>query len=267
MIRYRGIKAIHFGPTPPGIGTIEYNAEDQKVRLFPQMGILENDELLVTHTTGNKTWLEQTISRETIRSTWDGNPDDVLSIQNQNWVDNADIGAIRAAMFKTRQGNSPNSLYWMRTVDIELDNRGDLVDKGVALRVGVRSNSPNVGVGITGIELEMLGQAAPTSGYERAIDLIHNDLSSVTYPTAISLRGARATNGFVYAIATQEYGLDKKGQDSADSAVFKFFDDSENVDLDNGSVLNDINATANAGWMKVVIGSTVRYVALYAKKG
>ncbi len=264
MIRFRGLKAAHFGPTPPGVGKIEYQG-DGTIKLFSVLGILKDTEILATHATGAKSWLDMRVSRETIRSGWDGNPDDVISLQAQNWVDNADIGGLRCAFFKTRQGNTPNSLMWMRTVDIELDNRGDLADRGVALRVGVRSNSPNVVTGITGIELEMLGQAAP-AGYERAIDLIHNDDSSVTFPTAISLRGARATNGFVYAIATQQYGLDKKGQDSADSAVFKFFDDSENVDLDNGSVLNDINATANQGWLKLVIGSTVRYVALYAKK-
>ena len=56
-------------------------------------------------------------------------------------------------------------------------------------------------------------------------------------------------------------------RNSADSAVFKFYDDSENVDLDNGSVLNDINATANEGYLKIVVGTTVRYIALYAKKG
>jgi hypothetical protein len=37
--------------------------------------------------------------------------------------------------------------------------------------------------------------------------------------------------------------------------------------LTNGSDLNDINATANAGWIKVLIGSTVRYLPLYAQKG
>jgi len=34
----------------------------------------------------------------------------------------------------------------------------------------------------------------------------------------------------------------------------------------NGSTLNDISATANAGWVKVIIGSTVRYLAAYAEK-
>lgn len=36
--------------------------------------------------------------------------------------------------------------------------------------------------------------------------------------------------------------------------------------LTNGSLLNDISATANAGWIRVVIGSTTRYIALYAAK-
>jgi hypothetical protein len=43
-------------------------------------------------------------------------------------------------------------------------------------------------------------------------------------------------------------------------------DNGEPVSLTNGSTLNDISATANAGWIRVLVGSTVRYIPLYAAK-
>lgn len=43
-------------------------------------------------------------------------------------------------------------------------------------------------------------------------------------------------------------------------------DDGLPASLTNGSDLNDISATANAGWIKVLVGSTVRYIPLYAAK-
>lgn len=43
-------------------------------------------------------------------------------------------------------------------------------------------------------------------------------------------------------------------------------DNGEPVSLTNGTTLNDISATANAGWIRVLVGSTVRYLPLYAAK-
>jgi len=43
-------------------------------------------------------------------------------------------------------------------------------------------------------------------------------------------------------------------------------DDGLPASLTNGSDLNDISATANQGWIKVLIDSTVRYIPLYAAK-
>lgn len=43
-------------------------------------------------------------------------------------------------------------------------------------------------------------------------------------------------------------------------------DNGEPVSLTNGTDLADISATANAGWIKVLVGATVRYIPLYAAK-
>jgi hypothetical protein len=49
--------------------------------------------------------------------------------------------------------------------------------------------------------------------------------------------------------------------------LFNFTDDNgEPVSLTNGTDLADIHLTANAGWIKVLVGSTVRYIPLYAVK-
>ena len=43
-------------------------------------------------------------------------------------------------------------------------------------------------------------------------------------------------------------------------------DDGLPASLTNANDLNDISATPNAGWIKVLVGSTVRYIPLYALK-
>lgn len=61
-----------------------------------------------------------------------------------------------------------------------------------------------------------------------------------------------------------------KIQDSASGGATFLLDFTDDLgkpcSLTNGSDLNDISATANEGWIKVRIGSTVRYIPLYAAK-
>ena len=61
-----------------------------------------------------------------------------------------------------------------------------------------------------------------------------------------------------------------KIQDSASGGATFLFDFTDDLgkpcSLTNGSDLNDISATANAGWIKVRIGSTTRYIPLYDAK-
>jgi hypothetical protein len=47
---------------------------------------------------------------------------------------------------------------------------------------------------------------------------------------------------------------------------FVFTDEADVASVTNGSYLNDISATANAGYIRVIIGSTVRYIPVYAAK-
>lgn len=61
-----------------------------------------------------------------------------------------------------------------------------------------------------------------------------------------------------------------KVQDTAAGGATYLFDFTDDLgkpcSLTNGSTLNDISATANAGWIAVRIGATVRYLPLYAEK-
>ena len=43
-------------------------------------------------------------------------------------------------------------------------------------------------------------------------------------------------------------------------------DNGEPVSLTNTGVLDDISATANAGWIRVKVGASDRYIALYELK-
>jgi len=54
--------------------------------------------------------------------------------------------------------------------------------------------------------------------------------------------------------------------DCVSSEIFKCADDGTIVSVTNGSILNDIHGTANAGFIRVMIGSTTRYIAVYAAK-
>ena len=48
--------------------------------------------------------------------------------------------------------------------------------------------------------------------------------------------------------------------------VFEMNDAEGIASVTNGSVLNDISSTANAGYIKVKIGDTTRYIAIYEAK-
>jgi hypothetical protein len=47
---------------------------------------------------------------------------------------------------------------------------------------------------------------------------------------------------------------------------FAFTDESDVASVTNGAILADISATANAGYIKVLVGTTARYIPLYALK-
>ena len=82
-------------------------------------------------------------------------------------------------------------------------------------------------------------------------------------PLTIKLKASQTGNalqvknsaGVVYALGPSNF-----------ASLFTLPDDGVPASLTNGSTLNDISATANAGWIKVVIGATTRYIALYAAK-
>ena len=51
-----------------------------------------------------------------------------------------------------------------------------------------------------------------------------------------------------------------------DTAFVRLPDDGTIVSVTNGSILNDISATTNAGFIKVLVGSNTRYIAVYEAK-
>lgn len=185
----------------------------------------------------------------------DGNSEGAAEFRVNNEADNAGYCRQRAVNIRCRN-YSGASLYHQKGLDIEIDNRGSVTDYQSGLRIYMKNLvGSTLAGGSRALEIEMGEQAAPT-GHHRAIDLRHNDPSSVTYPTAIVIRGDRTTNGFVYGIDFQQYGLDLKGAASAASAPFKFSDDGQNADLANA-----VSGTI-VGVIKVVIGTTVGYIGL-----
>jgi len=107
-------------------------------------------------------------------------------------------------------------------------------------------NSATVNSGAVMAAIWASVQANVTTISDKRSDIIHMEVASGAIASLFYLKcsgGAGATN------------------------LFEFADDLGNpVSLTNGSTLNDISATANAGWMRVKVGSTTRYIALYAEK-
>lgn len=189
----------------------------------------------------------------------DGNPDQLLGLQVRDGKTNTGYGRLRVAHFKIRTYAAESNNVFLKGLEVEIDNRGTVSDFQSGIRIGMK-NVPGAGDTLANsraLEIEMGEQGAPT-GYHRAIDLRHNDPSNVTVPTAIVLRADRTTNGFAFAIDVQQYGLDLAGAASAASAFAKLVDDGQNADLASAVVGN---AT---GVIKVVVGSTVGYIPMYA---
>ncbi|MFW9872055.1 MAG: hypothetical protein ACFFG0_03060 [Candidatus Thorarchaeota archaeon] len=79
----------------------------------------------------------------------------------------------------------------------------------------------------------------------------------------INVRGTTLSGG----IKAAGYLID--GGTSTDllgTAFVRLPDDGTIVSVTNGSILNDISATANAGFIKVLIGANTRYIAVYEAK-
>ncbi len=62
------------------------------------------------------------------------------------------------------------------------------------------------------------------------------------------------------------YMIDGNETDLFATGIFRFGDITGVCSVTNGSLLNDISATSNAGYLRCDIGSTTRYLALYAAK-
>ena len=85
-------------------------------------------------------------------------------------------------------------------------------------------------------------------------------VTTATCYRAINNCHGTITNG-VYVIE-----VDAAGGNVAWGAFAKLADDSGLASVTNGVILADISGIANAGWIKVIVGSTVRYIAIYALK-
>jgi len=62
-------------------------------------------------------------------------------------------------------------------------------------------------------------------------------------------------------IGVTDYSIDFIGTPSV--AFFRVLDDGTIASVTNGTILNDISTTANAGFIKVLVGANIRYIALY----
>ena len=74
---------------------------------------------------------------------------------------------------------------------------------------------------------------------------------------AMYIKKAAGALDFVYMI---------EATDCVSGAIFKFADDGVICSDDNQAILDDISGTANDGFIKVVVGSADKYIALYDLK-
>ena len=91
---------------------------------------------------------------------------------------------------------------------------------------------------------------------------------SGTVRTVTTATCYRAVNNCHGTITNGPYVIevDAAGGNVAWGAFAKLADESGLASVTNGAILADISGTANAGWIKVIVGSTTRYIAIYALK-
>ena len=116
----------------------------------------------------------------------------------------------------------------------------------------------------------MLGATIKSENYGTVSDefggldlIVTNEAAVATLEYGLRIRNV---NNSIAGDVTSAILITKSGANTGFTNLLTLLDDGHPASLTNGSDLNDISATANAGWIKVVVGSTTRYIALYAAK-
>jgi len=147
-------------------------------------------------------------------------------------------------------GASSNSMFAVQAIC--------QVDAGAT--VTTAAGAPATGIFPVFAKLLLNGETFNSGGVAAAIFLaVQSNVTDVSAQdvSAINIENASGTTKSLLHLTNTANGF---------TNLLWLPDDGKPASLTNGSDLNDISATANAGWIKVLIGSTVRYIPLYAAK-
>jgi uncharacterized membrane protein YeaQ/YmgE (transglycosylase-associated protein family) len=212
---------------------------------------------------------------------WDGTDFDILAaadasiIKFGNGTNDFDIWIYAGS--NTVVFNEGDSEVVFDGYDIQL-NDGDFLNFGDLAAGDITMN-------FDGTNFEIEGAAAATSVLIGATGHLLNTTLTGTLTVGVNDTGHDvklfgATDGayFLWDESDDRIVLTKAGIDigvtdvsvdfigTPSGAFFRIIDDGTIGSVTNGAILNDISATANAGFIKVLVGANVRYLALYEAK-
>jgi hypothetical protein len=216
-----------------------------------------------------------------IQMRWDGTDFDILAaadasiIKFGNGTNDFDIWIYAGS--NTVVFNEGDSEVVFDGYDIQL-NDGDFLNFGDLAAGDITMN-------FDGTNFEIEGAAAATSVLIGATGHLLNTTLTGTLTVGVNDTGHDvklfgATDGayFLWDESDDRIVLTKAGIDvgvtdysidfigTPTTAFFKMLDDQTFASDSNEAILADISGTANAGFIKVVVGSATRYIALYAAK-
>ena len=179
---------------------------------------------------------------------WGGGADEALRVRVRNYSSSGSTqGGWRAGLFQTRNDGSG---YWMRSFDVENDNRGTIEEQiGAYIYV---NNVGTVSDKFIGLEIYIRNQAAQQATLQTALNIRLPSQATGGAQSAIRII-AEGTPKFTYGI--DFYGDGARQLFS--SACMRFKDDGVTADI------ADSVTTVN-GAIKVLIDAQVSYIPTYA---
>ena len=189
----------------------------------------------------------------------------LLSVRSDRPSGSAATGDSNDALVKVSGSNyaANDTNFIFRSINATVTNRS-----GGTL--GRLENSISVQGKSGGTVGTMLGATIKAENYGTVSDefggldlIVTNEAAVATLEYGLRIRNV---NNSIAGDVTSAILITKSGANTGFTNLFTLLDDGHPASLTNGSDLNDISATANAGWIKVVVGSTTRYIALYAVK-
>lgn len=189
----------------------------------------------------------------------------LLSVRSDRPSGSAATGDSNDALIKISGSNyaANDTNFIFRGINAAITNRSGGTLGRIEHSMGAQGKSGGTAGTILGLTVtsENYGTVSDLFG---GIDVILKNEAAVA-TTEFGIRISNQNNSIAGDVASAIV-LTESGANTGFTNFVSFLDDGHPCSLTNGSTLNDISGTANEGWIKVLVGSTTRYIPLYAAK-